>query len=221
MQSCDDGGIDFSYPRIVLLVGKPRSSKSNTVKYWLLNNGLGDDSHFKFGLVFTGSKFNSDYDYVPDDYVYEGYQQDVLDTYLEELEAMQEKEGKIPPNFIVFDDLVGILSRFDNHFINFTTRHRHYNTTILICVQFLNLGANTTLREITSHALMFKATGFNTIESLWKNFGTSFEKYNDWKEFFIEHTKEPFTGLLYNALENTYCEFRSPFMGNEKAKLDY
>lgn len=214
---CD---VDFSHPRVVLLIGKPRSGKTNTIKYWLLKNTV-KKKVFKQGLVFTGSKFNNDYDYLPDKLVYEGYQPDVLDNYLDVLEQTKKETGKIEPSFIVFEDLVGILSKFDGHFINFTTKHRHYGITILLAVQYLNMGANTTLREITSHALMFKSTGFNTIESLWKNFGQKFDKFNDWKEFFAEHTKEPFTGLLYDALDETYCEFRSPYVGDVDVKLKY
>ena len=212
--------IDFSKPRVILLIGKPRRGKSNSIKYFILKNS-GERKHFKFGLVFTGSKFNNDYNYIPDDYIFEGYQENVLENYLLELEQMKKKDGKIPPSFIILDDLVGILNKYDGHFTNFVTKHRHYNITIFLAVQHLNTGASTTLREVCTHALMYRSSGYNTIKSLWLNFGQRFDKYNDWKKFFVEHTTEPFTALLYDASNEVYSEFRSPYMGDVNVKLKY
>ena len=79
----------------------------------MLNPEIPDEKKYKFGIVMTGSKFNNDYKYLPQDYVFEGVDHEELDNYLEALEEMKEESDYIPPSFVCFDDLVGILSKFD------------------------------------------------------------------------------------------------------------
>lgn len=218
--SYETSDIDFSHPQVVVLIGKPRRGKSNALKYFVLKNSV-DNQIFKKGLIFTGSKFNNEYDWVSDDYVFEGFQSDVLDVYLKELEREKEEKGKIEPSFVVFDDLTGILSKFDGKLINFMTRHRHYNISCFLSTQHLNTGTNTALREVTTQAVMFHSTGTNTLKSLHENFGSSFHHFSEWKEFFWEHTKEPFTALLYDTIDEEYGEFRAPLMDDVNVKLKY
>ena len=212
--------IDFTNPQVVLLIGKPKRGKSNALKYFILKNSV-DNEIFKKGIIFTGSKFNNEYSFVEDDYIFEGYDEEVLDAYLEELKREKEATGKIEPSFVVFDDLTGILSKFDGKLINFLTRHRHYNISVFLATQHLNTGTSTGLREVTTQAVMFHSSGFNTIKSLHLNFGSAFDKYEDWKKFFWDNTQEPFTALLYDSIEEEYSQFRAPCMDDVDIKLKY
>ena len=61
--------IDFKNPQIVVCIGKPKRGKSNATKYFILKNSI-DKKIFKYGIVFTKTKFNNDYNYVPSQYLY-------------------------------------------------------------------------------------------------------------------------------------------------------
>ena len=217
--------LDYSYPQVTLLIGSPRKGKSNAIKYFLLNQMLNpaipDEKKYKFGIVMTGSKFNNDYKYLPQDYVFEGVDHEELDNYLEALEEMKEESDYIPPSFVCFDDLVGILSKFDGPLNNFFSKFRHYNVHLYISVQHISTGASTLLREITTKAVMFNAQGHNTINHLFESFGQSFERYRDFKDFFLEHTKEPYTALVRDADDETFSTFKAPDMSDVDVHVNY
>ena len=209
-----------------LFVASPRKGKSNAIKYQILNNTVGPDiaqeNRYQFGIVITGSKFNNDYKYIPQDYVYEwDDHEDVLENYLETLQNFKEDTGKIPKNFVVYDDVVGLMSKFDGQLNNFFSVHRHYNCDIYIAVQHLNTGSSTLLREITTKAYMFSASGFNTIKSLFESFGQSFENVSEFKEMFLEMTQEPFVALVYDSDTESFFNFKAPDMSEIDVVLEY
>ena len=88
-----DKDIDFKKPQVVVCVGRPRMGKSNAVKYFLLKNMLNNDI-FKFGIVFTRTKFNNDYDYIPEQYIYTEYTPELLKQYMNGLEELKKKIWK-------------------------------------------------------------------------------------------------------------------------------
>ena len=210
--------IDFTKHQVVLLQGKGGRGKSNAVRYFLIRNIV--DDVFEFGVVFTGSKLNKDFDFLPDEVVIEGFDEDILENYVAFLEEEKSK-GKLPINFIVFDDLVNLLKVHDTFLNNFITKVRHYNCRIFICVQHLNQGASTVLKEMTTNALMYKTTSFNTLRSLWENFGQSFESFNEFRSFFLDHTKQPFTALGFDSNEERFYTFKAPLMTDFKEKLTF
>ena len=218
--------LDYSKPQVSLFVASPRKGKSNAIKYTLLHNTLSDqvpdEEKFKFGIVITGSKFNNDYDYIPDDHVYEWDEHDeVLENYLTALQQMKEDTGSIPPNFCVYDDVVGLMSKFDGQLNNFFSVHRHYNCHIFIAVQHLNTGSSTLLREITTKAYMFAASGFNTIKSLFESFGQSFENLNEFRQFFLDNTSEEFAALVYDSDAEAFFSFKAPDMSEVEIQISY
>lgn len=215
--------IDFKEPRILICVGRKYSGKSNTIKNFIYDLAI-NKKILKFGVVFTRTKFDDDYDYVPDNYVVQGFDATVFSRLLENLEKIKKDNGKIPPNFIIFDDLVGVLK--DNEiFINFICNHRHYNTYVFLAAQYLNRGVSTTLRECVNYAIMYNSKTKRTLVAFFENFGLFFEKQKEFNDFFQAVTKEPFTALLYKAFElekeDSYARFKSKDMSKVKFKLDF
>ena len=70
--------LDFKNPQVVVCVGKPKRGKSYAVRWMILKNTV-DKNRFKFGIVFTKTKFNKSFDYLPDQYVFEDYDPAVLE----------------------------------------------------------------------------------------------------------------------------------------------
>ena len=106
-----DVDIDFELPSVICAIGKPRRGKSYLTKhliYYFSTEYKDKDKRFEFIRVFTRSKYNNDYDFIPDAYV-SNYDPDVFQNYIQSLEDIIVDEGNIPSNCIVFDDIVGLL----------------------------------------------------------------------------------------------------------------
>jgi hypothetical protein len=173
--------LDLSTPGCILLLGKPKRGKTSALKHIILKHSLDNfygSAKFEFGIVFCRSKFTGEYDFIGDqDYIYETYDDEVLSDYVEKLKELIEKGKPVPNNFIVFDDQIGLLNKMSPVFTNFLGTHRKTNTTIFFATQHLKTGASTTLREITTHAVLFNSKQMNTLQALYENFGQLFENF--------------------------------------------
>ena len=85
-----------------------------------------------------------------------------------------------------------------------------------------------TLRECTTVALLFNSKGKRTINGLFENFGQLFDNYDDFKNYFLALTKEPYVAMMYlqdiDDINNNYLYFKSPDMTQKQYKnimLDY
>lgn len=220
--------LDFStQPQIVTCIGKPARGKSYAVRWMILKNTIDPRSNvFKYGIVFsqTGS-FNHEFDYIPEDYVCEGYDPDVLENYLEGIKAQK----KIKPSFIIFDDIQGILSAHDPVLNSLVACHRHYKISLFFCFQAIS-GHHASfplLRECTTIALLFNSKGERTLKALYENFGQLFPDYKSFVQHFLNVTSEKYVAMLYlqdiDDLEDNYLYFKAP-EGMDKfknIKLDY
>ncbi len=197
-------------------VAKSGKGKSYFVRY-LLTDRL-STGRWKYGLVFTRTKFNGDYDFLPDNRVIEGYNENILRRYMNNLRKIAKEKGKesLPHNFIVFDDLQGVLNNQTNWFNNFLATFRHTNTNLIVCNQYLS-GKNAVspiAREQTNYAVMFKSRTRRTLENLYESYGGLFPKFNDFKSYFMAATEQKYTAMLYSErvdeLENNYITIQAP-----------
>ena len=221
-----DGDIDFSgKSKCVVCIGACGKGKSVAIKYMLLKN-LVDRKFFQFGLVFTNTKFSDEYNYLPDKYIVQGYDEDILRKYIEKLRKYKKQHKSLPPNFIIFEDLIGLLRKADPFLISFFGSHRHTNTHIIFSFQHLNTGASTLLREIATHALCWNSKQMNTMESIWLNFGQLFDNFEHFKRNFLDITKEKYSAMLYlqenDELNDNYFVFKAPDMTKfKKIQVEY
>jgi Poxvirus A32 protein len=203
----------------ISFVGKNGSGKSNAIKWLILNNTLNNpDNAFQFSIVFTGTRFNDDYKFIDNRFIFEGYQENVLKTYLDKLSKYREKHGNCPHNFCVFDDLLGILNKNSGYLLNFISRQRHTNTTIIFSTQYLNVGSATTLREIVRYVIMFNTKTLNSLKGFYTNFGGLFNNYEEFKDHFLKCTKEKYNAMLYDAtvedVNVNYLQIKFPLIDN-------
>ena len=120
-------------PCLIVVAGKSKRGKSYLIKYMLTMLCL--NKKFKFGLVFCKTKFNCGYDFIEDNKVVEGYNEDVLKNYLQTLQKYGEEnpltrkqkelgiKTNIPPSFIVFDDIIGQMDLNTNFMSEFLTTY--------------------------------------------------------------------------------------------------
>ena len=197
---------DFNVPQVVVCVGKPRRGKSTAVRWFVLKHTV-DKKIFKYGIVFSRTgKMSKDYNYIPEDYVYEHYDPLVLNQFIDGISKLDDK----PPCFCIFDDQQGLLNRNDPTLLNFISIHRHLNCSIFFNFQYL-YGSMPTLRECTTIAVLFNAKGHRTIEGLYECFGQLFNSREEFKQYFFALTSEKYVAMLYlqdedNIEENTIIE---------------
>ena len=216
--------LDFSRPQVVTTIAKPRSGKTWACMWMILKNTI-DNHRFKYGIVFTQTgKWNKDLDFVPDQYIYEGYDPEVLQSYLEGI-----KEQKtIVPSFIVFDDIQGLLNSHDPALTSLIACHRHFKISLFFNFQYIyGRGSTPILRECTTYALLFNSKGDRTLKALYENFGQLFDDFKSFKNHFLSLTSEKYVAMLYvqdiNELEDNYLYFKAPanMKKFKNIKLDY
>jgi len=153
--------------------------------------------YFEFGIVFTGTKYDEEYDYLPDEAVIDGWNEDVFGEYVDYLKEQKEKFGnKMPPNFMIFDDLIGLLYA-SKRFTNFIGTHRHTKTSVFITTQYLRKAIATELRENTKIAFMFNCRFALSLDGLYEAYGQLFRRRRDFFKLLDNVTEEDFTCLAY------------------------
>lgn len=208
---------DFNEPQIVVCVGKPKRGKSTAVRWFILKNSV-DNKIFKYGIVFSRTgKMSKDYNYIPEDYVYEHYDPLVLNQFIDGISKLDDK----PPCFCIFDDQQGLLNRNDPTLLNFISIHRHLKCTIFFNFQYL-YGSMPTLRECTTIAILFNSKGHRTIEGLYLCFGQLFNSMEEFKQYFLALTSEKYVAMLYlqdeDDIEKNYLHFKSPLTNEGRLK---
>ena len=182
-------------PNCFLISGKPRKGKSHMVKYLLLEFLLNRPDNFKFGLVFSSPSSIDEYDFITtktckipvidaSDY------ENTLQNYIAKLLAIKAKGQPIPSNFIVFDDLVGLLNSNSRAFTSFITTFRKTNTSVFIATQYINKNISPTVRACINYAIMFSSKDRPSIHALYNAFGSSLGSESEFLAQFQKQAKD-------------------------------
>lgn len=200
----------FNKPNMIIVCGRSEQGKSYLVRYLL--SGACERKSFKFGLVFCLTKFNNAYNFLPDNSVVAGYDEGCLKRYMNKLKNHHEKNGECPPNFIIFDDILGSLKNSDL-FKEFISTYRHYNTTVFIVTQYLKY-ISTLGREQISYLFCFSLNTNNSMESLYDCIGGDFENKREFAEYIKQLTNEEYKCLMYSSkgrdIEDKFKSFKAP-----------
>jgi hypothetical protein len=202
-------------PQIFLAIGKPDSGKSHLVKSIVFDYIKAD--YFKFMTCYCKTKFTGDYSFIPDDYVYEGWDEKRLKKHVDSLAEYRRKHNKKPPpSLIILDDLLGLISFYTPFMTSFITCHRHYNVSIIFTAQYLQgaKSTSTTLREITNVAFVFNSKFKSSLKALYEAYGQLFDSYDDFVAEFQRITREKYHCMVYDSsietVEDNYIDFVAP-----------
>jgi hypothetical protein len=201
---------------VFLLIGKSFRGKSHFAQYLIRAMCSHPDpaKRWRWGILFAGTLYSGAYDWLPKAARYEGYSEPRLEAYLGRLKTAFRKMKALPPSFIWFDDVQGVLQQETPAFQNFLCTARHLGVAIVICSQYLNRGISTTLRAQTTHVLMWKAKQQRTLEMLWKDFGQLFPSFEAFAAYLAAATKEKFVAVLYvdrvDEVDSNYELVRAP-----------
>lgn len=212
----DDGNLyleNMQFPLIYLFAGKPASGKSVAIKNLIYN--YSKLRYFKFILAIVPSKFNSGYEYLPDKYVIESYDENYLKNYFNKLREFKKKSGFIPANAIILDDILGSINLYSSWWQHFFSTYRHYNCTVIFGSQTITgKGAiSTLLRQVCNICVMYRNVFQDNIEQLHKAFGALMEDYNEFQKVFLNVTSTKYHGLLFvndrEDKESSYYDYIS------------
>lgn len=216
---------EFTKPTVVSLVGKAELGKTNLLRHLIYKNTV-DHKYFQFGIVFTGTKYDEEYDYLPDEAVIDGWDEECFADYVDYLKAQVKRLGKkkMPPNFMIFDDLIGTLYA-SKRFTNFMGTYRHTKTTIFITTQYLRKAIATELRENTKIAFIFRTRFALSLEGLYEAFGQLFKRKRDFFKLLENVTTENFNCLAYfdtaDTIDTCYYKYKAPDMSEKKIQIDF
>ena len=216
--------------QLFVFCGKSERGKTHFLKWLLVDQIQREINPIKTGIVFVKTKFKHSYDFVPDDKIFQGYDEEILTQYVTNLEALYEQQGYLDPSFLVFDDLLGVIDSTSHWFNNFMATYRHLNIHIFLAVQYLTgrRAVSPIMREQTTFALMFNSKTNQTIKHLYENFGQLFEKEKEFKKYYFDNTEPSKVGdyvcIAYkekeDRLEENYTPMRAP-KKIPKINLDY
>lgn len=213
--------------KIWILTGLPNSGKSYMLKYIMYSYAkLG---FFNWGLCFSPTSFNGDYDFLPEQCVKDKFDEDYLVRYIESLKEklieLKKKSGdpkaRLPHNFIIFDDCLGMMggnkkggegASWLNHFYSTA---RHTSTSLFFLNQYIAAAKNipTTLRNNTNFSLMWPQPMKNSVSALYGAYGGMYENEQEFKQALLNNRGRQYSCLVYRSgyfsAEETYLRIQA------------
>jgi hypothetical protein len=201
----------FPTKTIYNLIGTSKSGKSYLLEHILKT--LLASKQLKFGIVFTATKFNAGYSFLPDKYVYPDFDMDTLQDWLRFLVRIKKSGKDIPPSFIVFDDIIASIPQATKPWTQFLTTFRHFNITLFFTTQYPNM-ATPLLRSQTEYAYLFQITNDKQCRATYEAFGTLLPNVKAWKEFLNRHTGD-YKCVIYHRdapprMDAKYKSYKAP-----------
>ena len=195
------------------MIGKSKQGKSFMCRSIIKRQAL--DGQFKCGIVFTTTKFNGGYNWMPQNMVITGYDEDILKRYLNKMKRYRETHNDTPlPNFVIFDDCANSVNWNDPMLSIFINTPRHFGTSVFIMVQYSKGLILPNVREQCDFAFIWNQRTAGSIQAAFENFGTGFKDLEQFKQTLNDITKTPFQCLFVNNDETEfnkrYCAYIAP-----------
>lgn len=205
--------MNLDYPFSMIITGMPGAGKTGFIKYiFCQNTKKNTKDPFRYGIIFTHSKQDNEYNFLPQKYIHPTYDPDILQEFINIQKKEKKKNGSAPKCFLVFDDCLDKKAFMSKLFIELVTTYRHLNINIIITAQYLK-NLTTTMREACRYAVLMKQTTDTSIIASFNNFGYGFKNLNEFRAFLIENTMDHgavFIDRRASKLEDVYRVFKFP-----------
>lgn len=189
-------------PGFLVISAKPCSGKSHLIKYlMLLNHPDFTHNDFKYGIVFTSTSFNRDYEsYIPNEFIHSQYNPDVLQNLMTLQENQIRSNGSAQRAFIIFDDCLPMKAFGTQLWLNLCTQYRHYGLTVILSSQYI-FRVPAVTREIASNAIFFKQTTRRSAEALYETYGGNFNNLKQFSDYLNKLEQYQFVSYNPNSPE--------------------
>lgn len=179
-------------------VGTSKGGKSFTLRSLLYE--YSKINYFQFGIAITGKGITTEYEYLPGACRWGKWDEGRFRDYIQDLETAAQR-GPVPPNFIILDDLLGVIPHNAGWFKNWISLSRSFSTYVFITMQNLTQGASTTVRLQTDFAIMFHCQDAGYVKMLYEKWGMATSpgrKFADFQSTLHAVTSQSHTCLFYN-----------------------
>lgn len=187
--------IKIESPFFAQIYGSCGSGKTHLTK-WLISH-LAHKGQFQHCILFSNTAcMSSDYDYIPDEYQFSQYDDEIL------LQYMQiQKDNRKSKGLVIFDDVLGQANMNSRVLLQLATQFRHYNISIILVSQWVTR-IPASMRELSTHVFLFKQNTKLAYENTYDSFGGYFNNWKEWKNF-IDNATGDYKFLFVNNKSKT------------------
>lgn len=206
--------LDIKSPAFIQIFGSCGSGKTHLLKY--LVSHMAKSGQFDHCILFsnTAGWANGDYDYIPEEYQFSMYDDDVLLEYMK-IQKQAISSGSKSKGLVIFDDVLGQANLVNNRvLLQLCTQFRHYSCSIILVSQWITK-IGPTLRELATNVFLFSQTTKLAYENSFDSFGGHFNNLAEWKGFLKKCTGD-YKFLLVNNksktnnIEDVYKSMKCP-----------
>lgn len=187
------------YNGLSILLGKPHSGKSHLIKY--LVREICNSTPIQMVLLFSKSSGTPQYNYIPSQWQYDGFDIDKLNQVYRMQRALQMNGFKPLSILLIFDDCIDKRNG-GGLFLDVINNHRHLNLTIIYSLQFLSGNISTNFREVVNRAFLFRQDSETAIKSS----RASFIPWIDTKEYSTINFNLPKYSFIHVNRGEQSCE---------------
>jgi hypothetical protein len=199
-------------PSVFAMVGSPKSGKTWCMKHLLIHYLM--TGELQFGIVFTGTKFSNQFDFITDsNMIISGFDERVLRSFLRKLKEYRLANEKPAKAFIVFDDMVGQVPWESSLLLHLCTTYRWYGLSVFISTQYI-YKINPTIRTVCDYAFIWAQDSKRCYDAIYESFGLGFDDFKSFKENLDDIVSEQYWCMLYNKekrnIEERYGGYKAP-----------
>lgn len=180
-----EGVFDVSIPGLFMIVGPQGYGKSHLIKY-IIHSYAKVHKRLKYGIVFSNTGFDHDdnFEYIPKKFIHSSYNEKKLMA----LMAIQRNQPKAKRKmaFVIFDDIMRDSQFKSKPFVELCTQLRHYHIFVILSVQYC-VACESLFRSQVYQAAIFKCDDHNSLTALFKAYGQTFARYQDFKEYVLSN----------------------------------
>jgi hypothetical protein len=180
----------LEFPAVIVIIGKSKQGKSHLMRSIVKRHAM--NGGFKAGIVFTQTKFNGGFDFMPDNLVISGMNANMLKRYLNKMANYRRTHDDQPlPNFIIFDDMARSVDWNEPLFSTLINTPRHFGSTIIICCQYAKGLILPNVREQADYAFIFQQKTIDSLQASYSNFGSRLGTFDQFKSTLDDVTSRP------------------------------
>ena len=190
---------------IIFIAGSPGAGKSHLIKFLVYTYA----KQFNYIYSICPTKYDGDYDYLPDKFVLDIYNEE----FIEKLIDIQQSNNK-KRVLLILDDILGSINFDKPLWQKITTRYRHLNISIIIATQYCKK-IPILFRQCVSFAIIFRQNILHSFKGLYEYFGNEYGRFEDFKIFIMKYCEGYQTIIWsrdgYSRLKNNhYKRFTAP-----------
>lgn len=205
--------LDWKQFFTMIIYGAPGSGKTNLLKYIVYSGAIKNE--FDHCILLSANKGTKQYDFIDKKYKFEGYNLEIVKSYIE-FQKKKNERGIKSRSLIIFDDVMGEQNFRGDHgfWKSLFSNYRHWGINVVISMQ-TPIGISSEIRGLIKYACVYRYVNENDLENIFRSFGSLAENKKAFYEIYKKHTDEQYKFLFFNKttmydIANAYVGCRAP-----------